>query len=89
VAIVRYRSYRIKFASGSVLWRNRRFLRVLVPATSTEEAESCHPIGEAGVAAGDPDGKTTEQQSLSAPSTTAPRRCTRVRKPRVIISASV
>jgi hypothetical protein len=27
VAIGRYRSYRIKFASGSVLWRNRRFIR--------------------------------------------------------------
>ena len=31
VAVGRYRSYRVKFASGSVLWRNRRFLRPLIP----------------------------------------------------------
>jgi hypothetical protein len=65
---------------------NRRFLRVLVPATSTEEAETCHSVGEANGAAGEPDGRTTEQQSISAPSTAAPRRSTRLRKPRVIVS---
>jgi hypothetical protein len=37
VAVGCYRSYRIKFASGSVLWRNRRFLRPIV-ATPSEEA---------------------------------------------------
>lgn len=30
VAIGRYRAYRVQFASGSVLWRNWRFLRRLV-----------------------------------------------------------
>jgi hypothetical protein len=30
VAIGRYRSYHIKFTSGSVLWRNRSFIRPLV-----------------------------------------------------------
>ena len=37
VSIGRYRSYRIKFASGSVLWRNRRFLRPMVAVTHTNE----------------------------------------------------
>ncbi|XP_032784896.2 uncharacterized protein LOC116922627 [Daphnia magna] len=33
VGIGRYRSYRVKFANGSVLWRNRRLLRPMVAAT--------------------------------------------------------
>jgi hypothetical protein len=37
VSIGRYRSYRIKFASGSVLWRNRRFLRPMVAVLHTNE----------------------------------------------------
>jgi hypothetical protein len=42
VAIGKFRSYRVKFASGSVLWRNRRFLRpiraaVAPPTTNPEE----------------------------------------------------
>jgi hypothetical protein len=37
VAVGRYRSYRVKFASGCVLWRNRRFLRPMVPAAAEEE----------------------------------------------------
>ncbi len=36
VAIGRYRAYRVKFASGSVLWRNRRFLRRLVNTGGSE-----------------------------------------------------
>lgn len=36
VGLGRYRDYRIKFASGSVLWRNRRFLR---PIFSKEDGE--------------------------------------------------
>jgi hypothetical protein len=32
VAIGRYHAYRVKFASDSVMWRNRRFLRYLVNA---------------------------------------------------------
>jgi hypothetical protein len=36
VAIGRYRAYRVKFASGSVLWRNRRFLCHLVYAEERE-----------------------------------------------------
>ncbi|EFX73857.1 hypothetical protein DAPPUDRAFT_252527 [Daphnia pulex] len=36
VAIGRYPAYRVKFASGSVLWRNRRFLRRLVNMGGSE-----------------------------------------------------
>lgn len=36
VGIGRYRSYGIKFASGAVLWRNRRFLRRRLPTTTDE-----------------------------------------------------
>ncbi|EFX62905.1 hypothetical protein DAPPUDRAFT_119745 [Daphnia pulex] len=68
VAIGRYRSYRIKFASGSVLWRNRRFLRLLVPATSAEEAESTSPGGvEDEAAGGDLDSTIVGQRTLPAP----------------------
>jgi hypothetical protein len=87
VAIGRYRSYRIKFASGSVLWRNRRFLRLLVPATSAEEAESTSPGGvEDEAAGGDLDSTIVGQRTLPAPSVATPRRSTRARKPRAIIS---
>ncbi len=37
VAVGRYRPNRVKFVSGSVLWRNRWFLRPMVPATAEEE----------------------------------------------------
>ncbi|EFX68277.1 hypothetical protein DAPPUDRAFT_260349 [Daphnia pulex] len=42
VSIGRYRSYRIKFASGSVLWRNRRFLRPIVAVPETNEPPAFH-----------------------------------------------
>ena len=48
VSIGRYRSYRIKFASGSVLWRNRRFLRPMVAVPHTNE-----PVGHEGAGADD------------------------------------
>ena len=38
VGVGRYRSYRVKFANGSVLWRNRRLLRPMVAAAA--------PIGD-------------------------------------------
>lgn len=47
ISIGRYRSYRIKFASGSVLWRNRRFLRPMVAVPNTNEPPAFH--GGAGV----------------------------------------
>jgi hypothetical protein len=39
VAVGKYRSYREKFASGSVLWRNRQFLRLMV-STKIESGSS-------------------------------------------------
>jgi hypothetical protein len=39
VAVGKYRSYREKFASGSVLRRNRRFLRLMV-STKIESGSS-------------------------------------------------
>jgi hypothetical protein len=49
VSIGRYQSYRIKFASRSVLWRNRRFLRPMVAVPNTIE----HPALHGGDGAGD------------------------------------
>jgi hypothetical protein len=43
VAVGRYRSYRVKFASGSVLWRNRRFIRPMVPAGNGEKRAEDSP----------------------------------------------
>ncbi len=48
VSIGRYRSYRIKFASGSVLRRNRSFLRPMVAVPHTNE-----PVGHEGAGADD------------------------------------
>ncbi|EFX76906.1 hypothetical protein DAPPUDRAFT_106664 [Daphnia pulex] len=52
VSIGRYRSYRIKFESGSVLWRNRRLLRpmVVIPDAGepSPEADVHNTDGEGG-----------------------------------------
>ena len=40
VAVGRYRSYRIKFASGSVLWRTTRFIRPMIPAEGIGESSA-------------------------------------------------
>ncbi|KZS02194.1 Uncharacterized protein APZ42_000862, partial [Daphnia magna] len=37
VSVGRYRSYRVKFASRSALWRNRRFLRPMIAATPAND----------------------------------------------------
>jgi hypothetical protein len=79
VGIGRYRSYRIKFANGSVLWRNRRLLRPMVPVTG--------PIGdvvneEASSGVGDPgndDSVPAEESSaphifMAGAQSTPPRR---------------
>ncbi|KZS09694.1 uncharacterized protein K02A2.6-like [Daphnia magna] len=58
VGIGRYRSYRIKFASGSVLWRNRRFLRPMVAVPNTNEPPAFH--GGAGA-----DDSTEVQQAAA------------------------
>ncbi|EFX80224.1 hypothetical protein DAPPUDRAFT_103752 [Daphnia pulex] len=80
----RYRSYRVKFASDSVLWRNRRFLRHMVPA-AVEEEDSEAPESSDPLAA-----VTTEPQDAgrqpAADAPPAPRRSARTRKPRVHFS---
>ena len=52
VSIGRYRSYRIKFESGSVLWRNRRLLRPMVAIPDagepSVEADALNTDGEGG-----------------------------------------
>lgn len=52
VSIGRYRSYRIKFESGSVLWRNRRLLRPMVAIPDagepSPEADVQNTDGESG-----------------------------------------
>ena len=52
VSIGRYRSYRIKFESGSVLWRNRRLLRPMVAIPDagepSPEADVQNTDGEGG-----------------------------------------
>jgi hypothetical protein len=58
VSIGRYRSYRIKFASGSVLWRNRRFLRPMVAVPETNEQPAFHE--------GDGAGDSTDVQHAAA-----------------------
>jgi hypothetical protein len=98
VAVGRYRSYRIKFASGSVLWRNRWFLRPMV-ATQSEEAGDAEDYpgvdGDGGFGSepgvnGD-DGPRSEENRLTShswPSANPPAlwRSSRMRKPRTIIS---
>ncbi|KAI9551307.1 hypothetical protein GHT06_002507 [Daphnia sinensis] len=70
VSIGRYRSYRIKFASGSVLWRNRRFLRPMVAVPETNEPPAVHDGDGAGdstdvqhAAAGQTDGEQQDNVS--------------------------
>ena len=58
VSIGRYRSYRIKFASGSVLWRNRRFLRPMVAVPETNRPPAPHD--------GDGVGDSTDVQHAAA-----------------------
>jgi hypothetical protein len=52
VAIGKFRSYHVKFASGNVLWRNRRFLRpiraaVAHPPTTVPEGSPPTPPRDA------------------------------------------
>lgn len=87
VAVGQYRSYRIKFASGSVLWRNRRFIRLMVPAAteSGSSEESTSPTPEAHDTKADAEMPGKEQPQLDPPPVVL-RRSTRTRKPRVTFS---
>ena len=98
MAVGRYRLYRIKFASGSVLWRNRRFLRPMVAAPSEEAGDAEKHAGVDGEgdlgsepgADGDggPGSKENRPTSRPCPPADPPalRRSSRMRKPRTIIS---
>jgi hypothetical protein len=70
VAIGRYRAYRVKFASGSVLWRNRRFLRRLVNAEESEEKDADQALTDKS------DGKDGAQTDTEEPGNDSPSTCT-------------
>ena len=90
VSIGKYRSYRVKFASGSVLWRNRRHLR---PSVSDDKDEQQIPgiEGDATTPPADSniDGlpetaaSQTRPEPVSIP--TQPRRSGRIRRPRLMV----
>jgi hypothetical protein len=87
VAVGRYRSYRVKFASGSVLWRNRRFIRLMVPSTAEEEGgaepESTETSDQHAATTMD---RPEDGRQPAATTPPAPRRSARQRKPRVMFS---
>jgi hypothetical protein len=93
VGIGRYRSYRIKFANGSVLWRNRRLLRPMVAVTGPIEdvigEEASSDVGDPGRddnVPADESSATPHPHSGSAINTVPPplRRGERARKRTVI-----
>jgi hypothetical protein len=86
VSVGKYRSYRVKFASGSVLWRNRRHLRPMItdneptppPASTDNETNNDGDIGD------DPAlGPDAARQQADPPAPIIPRRSGRIRKPNV------
>jgi transposase InsO family protein len=90
VSIGKYRSYRIKFASGSVLWRNRRHLRPLL--SDDKDAQKIPGIeGDATTppANSNDDGvpETAASQTRPEPASipTQPRRSGRIRRPRLMV----
>ncbi|KAK4006947.1 hypothetical protein OUZ56_012101 [Daphnia magna] len=87
MAVNRYRYYQIKFASGSVLWRNRRLLRPMVSAKEETRAVDDPPAD--GTRHKERDAIVTpvpaRQHSVN-PSPDGPSRRTRVRKPKIIVS---
>jgi transposase InsO family protein len=86
VSVGKYRSYRVKFASGSVLWRNRRHLRPMItdneptpsPASTATETNNDGDIGDDPVL-----GPDTVRQQADPPAPVIPRRSGRIRKPNV------
>jgi hypothetical protein len=81
VAIGRYRAYRVKFASGSVLWRNRRFLRRFVEIDDGEETQESQKSNSAEISTPVPT-ETTTPHTIPP----VPRRGERYRKPKIIVS---
>ena len=82
VAVGRFRDYRIKFPSGSVLWRNRRFLR---PASGSD------PEPSSSAETAPPSSSPTPvpvSEKPSAPAA-APRRSERKKTPKKIYDARV
>jgi len=88
VSIGQHRSYRIKLESGSVLWRNRRFIRPSLEAVT-------HPTSIFGPQEADSSSVAAQHPSITGPheaagpatATTSPplRRSTRARRPRKIV----
>ncbi|XP_032796136.2 uncharacterized protein LOC116932471 [Daphnia magna] len=86
VNVGKYRSYRVKFASGSVLWRNRRHLRPLItdnepappPSGTAYKTDNDGDIGDDPA----PDPDAAHQQAVP-PAPSIPRRSGRIHKPNV------
>ena len=88
VAVGRYRSYRVKFSSGSVLWRNRRFIRPMVPAEDGEKRAEVSPSDDGPMCeeSGDVIIPGSIQRRPTDPSPEGPRRGIRIRKKKIIVS---
>ncbi|XP_046640190.1 uncharacterized protein K02A2.6-like [Daphnia pulicaria] len=90
VSIGKYRSYRVKFASGSVLWRNRRHLRPLLSDDKDEqqipgiEGDATTPPAVSNVD-GLPETAASQTRPEPVPVPTQPRRSGRIRRPRLMI----
>ena len=95
LAVGRYRSNRIKFASGSVLWRNRRFIRPMIPAEGIGERQALDEIPSA--TSHQPiSRRTAERPAMNETGSSTScrpdnqsvdlRRGTRIRKPKIILS---
>ncbi|KZR96606.1 Uncharacterized protein APZ42_008964, partial [Daphnia magna] len=76
VAIGKFRSYRVKFASGSVLWRNRRFLRPIRAAVAPDPEGSPNTPPRDEEANGTAPHPATNRSSSDSP----PRRSHRERR---------
>ena len=48
VGVGKFRDYRVKSASGAVMWRNRRFIRLSCPPTTEQAAAAALPPSAAG-----------------------------------------
>ena len=90
VSIGKYRSDRVKFASGSVLWRNRRHLHPLVSDDKDEqqipsiEGDATTPPADSNID-GLPETAASQTRPEPVPIPTQPRRSGRIRRPRLMV----
>lgn len=78
VGLGRYRDYRIKFASGSVLWRNRRFLQPIFNNDDGDVDSTSDANGGTGSLNDDiPDGGSSDAAAPSSDRAASPHGDTR------------